>query len=378
MKALKLLQFLGRILCLPYDPTLSDLLDEQIRKQVIPWEKVASLANSHLVTPALYTALRDSCVAHSLPEDFVTYLREIHDLNAARNRAILNELSFASTALNKVGIEPILLKGAGNLVRRIYPGEGDRFLNDIDVLVPKGQIDHAFAKLLSAGYERGSDVELTAKGRHHAPRLIRPQSEIPLELHIRAQRTVILPDPGEETDRQKLPLVPGLPFRARVPAVPQQAALGMVHRQLQHRWYAWACPSLRDLWDTLLLARQAPAPDWESLEDSFAAAGIRHLYADFVEWGLLLLPAFPLRRRRASPLTHRLRKGLSLRFPAYACLEELFLQPVGRIRGMTGLIQNGVCGYGALPAETVRRVTSRQWWRCRWRECRSRRRKLGG
>ena len=70
------------------NPAQTASLQSEIRSGDVPWESVASLANNHLLTPALWVALLDKNLAEELPEDFRDYLYELHELSKERNEKL--------------------------------------------------------------------------------------------------------------------------------------------------------------------------------------------------------------------------------------------------------------------------------------------------
>ena len=382
MKALELLQFIGRILSAPSHPGVAEDLRRRVRRDPVCWEKVASIANSHLVIPALHTGLGSCDLLTEIPPDFLLYLQTLQELNADRNRRIRNEVHDTAVILNRLGIEPVLIKGAGNLFRGIYEKDGDRVLTDIDILVPREQLGIAFRALTQAGFQRldpviSADAELGPKGAHHAPRLARPESGIPIELHSRVQEKILVPDPADECKRAVFRALEHVDFRARVLTEDEQTIQTIIHCQVSHQSYRSACPSLRALWDVVLLTGRRAGTERQSREIPFKQEGTARIYADFVEWGTLLFPAFPLSSQGTSPALHRLRKRASLTFPAYAWIEELLLQPVCSISNIRKLLENGTISYRTLPAEIRRRLGTREWWSNRRKRCSDRWRKFG-
>jgi hypothetical protein len=75
------------------------------------WQGVLHEAKYHLVAPALFMVLSSSKKAIHIPDDVIAYLRMLCDLNIARNSRLRAQAVEAIRALNKVGIEPTLLKG---------------------------------------------------------------------------------------------------------------------------------------------------------------------------------------------------------------------------------------------------------------------------
>ena len=53
------------------------------------------------------------------------------------------KLDEVKDALNAIGIEPVLLKGAAHLVGGVYPAPSLRVVGDLDVLVPEERVKTA-------------------------------------------------------------------------------------------------------------------------------------------------------------------------------------------------------------------------------------------
>jgi len=165
-------------------PTTTDSLHVEIHAGQLPWEAVVSLANNHLLTPALWVALQNKDLAGELPEDLRNYLQELHGMSLERNRHLRVQLLEAVRQLNAVGIVPVLLKGAKHLVTTIYTDPGIRIMSDIDLLVRREEIIPSLGALQKLGYEPIEDVHGDYHDEHHhcAP-LFRPGDYGTLEIH---------------------------------------------------------------------------------------------------------------------------------------------------------------------------------------------------
>jgi hypothetical protein len=116
------------------------------------WMQVLERANADLLAPALWSALRASGEASSLPKDARDYLAMLHRLNAARNKALRAQALEFVGALNERGIVPILLKGGLALFDGPYADPAARMMRDLDVMVPARERDDAIAVLKRLGY----------------------------------------------------------------------------------------------------------------------------------------------------------------------------------------------------------------------------------
>ena len=92
------------------------------------WHEVVRLAGARRVAPALGAALADLGVPD--PKPAATLLAPLPGRNRERNLALRAALLETIGELNRIGIEPVLLKGAIRLVDELYPElDGFRVIN---------------------------------------------------------------------------------------------------------------------------------------------------------------------------------------------------------------------------------------------------------
>ena len=79
------LQFITRCLSDDARPESIAVLRTAIHSGQLPWEAVVSLANNHLLTPAMWVVLKNKNLTDELPDELRDYLRELHQLSKERN-----------------------------------------------------------------------------------------------------------------------------------------------------------------------------------------------------------------------------------------------------------------------------------------------------
>jgi hypothetical protein len=141
------------------------------------WDAIVREANEHLVAPALGAAL----AAVPLPEDLSSYLRLVHGLNRERNACLRAQAIEAVGALNAIGIEPVLLKGAAILLDAPDERLGHRMLSDVDLAVPAERLHDALERLVGLGYE----AIMEDVGDHAHAKLLRGRDAGTIDLHHR-------------------------------------------------------------------------------------------------------------------------------------------------------------------------------------------------
>lgn len=273
----------------------------------ISWEVIIEVASFHYVTPALAWCLRDDA---SVPSDVGGYFKSIATLNDQRNERMLLGLARCAGLLNEIGIEPVLLKGAAQLVEGLYPEPSLRLLGDVDILIPANRSAEADAALKAAGFgSRPSDV-VPPPSHHHLPMLHDPESGMGVELHTdvisRSPDAVISTAWFCELVRPAL-------FRnqrVRLPEPTRHAGHTIFHSEIFHSLYALDKIQLRHLLDLALIrARHERAIDWGELDHRFSAAGFGEMLATYLDFAEALFgqPAPKLRHAPRSDAMAKLR-----------------------------------------------------------------------
>src|SRR5262245_58470135 len=110
-----ILRLLGRCLSIDQSNEALQALRQELGTVHSDWRSFIALANRHQITPALWRSLCQKECANVLPGDVRWYLAEIFQRNARRNVLLRQQVCEAVEALNKSGIQPVVLKGAFHL-----------------------------------------------------------------------------------------------------------------------------------------------------------------------------------------------------------------------------------------------------------------------
>ena len=248
-------------------PLLVDLLLTPERAESLSsaeWDLLIRQARRANLIARLATTLEPRLDA--LPAGPARHLRAA--LLIARRQRIATrwEAECIRQALLPLGIRPILLKGAAYLLADLPAARG-RLFGDVDLLVPKAQIDAAEAGLIEAGW--AFDEELSDYDRryyrqwmHEIPPLHHRQRDTALDLH----HTILPPTARIQVntaalfeDARELPDLPGLHVLAPATMFLHSAAHLFHEGELDN--------GLRDLFDldTLLRGFGADPRFWAEL-----------------------------------------------------------------------------------------------------------------
>lgn len=265
------------------------------------WTRFLQAASTRLVAPALPAELARKGLWDLMPADARDYLETVRDLNARRNRELLTTTEELADVLNRVDIEPLLLKGMGCFATGLYPHVGSRVLRDIDILVAPGRFEVAAFALEGAGWFHPKALPAETPLRAHSQigfthrrgfKLVELHQELlPLEQRHRLAASDLLQAGVSQT----------LANGARVRVLPplETVIVNVVHHQIMHACYQTGMIDLRALYDLALLRRRyGSAIDWSSLDMWFDRRGWRSVLHAYLALGRELFATPPLPARQ--------------------------------------------------------------------------------
>jgi hypothetical protein len=296
------------------------------------WQALVDLAGSHGLVAALTERLEERGLIPPAPKGRNGSPAHVLDKARAQHehhrQVMCVRLGELVACLNNVGVEPLLLKGAGSL----WSGTPSwRFLRDIDLLVPSEHAEGAHAVLLSRGFRPHPDQSERPR-RHHLAPLFRDDFPGWVDVHRRggnayAERLL----PTEELLAKGLQSARG-PLTVRLLPAPLQVLHAMVHHHVGHSAYARGTLSLKGLYEFAwavtrmdrtergaLVDRATRHPRLSALLDLWTAAA-SEFYRMPVEDPLRLAEDASARWRR---ILGRSERGAGWKYPGYR--EELLM-----------------------------------------------------
>ena len=157
------LYFIAKCLTISLEEKNRQEIEKQLKSTYIDWDAVVKVSTAHCVFPALYCNLQRADFLHYLPQELVSYMEHITDINRGRNKQIISQARDLNNHLLANNITPIFLKGTGNLLAEIYEDIAERMVGDIDFIFSKEDYPKAITLLREFGY---SDVK---KRKYHYP-----------------------------------------------------------------------------------------------------------------------------------------------------------------------------------------------------------------
>ncbi len=153
------------------------------------WDDVYEIASSQWLIGSLGLAIQ------SLPDDkkppqeqLVNITQEVLSFQIQREKDLAENIALLNSELSEYG--PLLwVKGADDLLQGVSNPPGNRWMMDIDVVIPENKIKQAWKKLIDSNYHihesENPDENFSWESPfwHHAPTVVRNGDNIAAEVH---------------------------------------------------------------------------------------------------------------------------------------------------------------------------------------------------
>ena len=178
------LYFIAKCLTISLEEKNRDEIELVLKRTDVDWDAVVKVSTAHYVFPALYCNLKRVDFLQYLPQELVSYMEHITNLNRERNQQIIPQAKELNTLLLGNNITPIFLKGTGNLLAGIYEDIAERMVGDIDFIFSKEDYPKAIAVLREFGYCEVKTLKYYYPDLHKHYRRLRKENNIAaIEIH---------------------------------------------------------------------------------------------------------------------------------------------------------------------------------------------------
>ena len=135
--------FIAKCLTISVEDRNKEAIYKQLQSNNIDWDAVVKVSTAHYVFPALFCNFKRVDFLKYLPQELVSYMEHITDINRERNKQIISQAKDLNSVLLAHKITPIFLKGTGNLLAGIYDDIAERMVGDIDFIFSKEDYPNA-------------------------------------------------------------------------------------------------------------------------------------------------------------------------------------------------------------------------------------------
>lgn len=232
-----------------------------------------ALANKFWLLGALIYQFKTKAVWQKLPDELQQYLSELEQSFKQRSTLIVQEIQLCAQLLSNEKIPCLLLKGAASLNNSTYQDISERFMADIDILVPQEYLDEAQATLKQNGFiEKVLPFDLSPINHHHLPPLIRQAGVCYVELHhqpLKQQRSMLLSSECAWQQSAPLPLDNNIKVNQLSPTF--HLLVTIAHSEISDSNFVEAKLELRQLHNIYSIAyRFNDEIDWQVLKEKFS------------------------------------------------------------------------------------------------------------
>jgi hypothetical protein len=230
----------------------TSVLRRRLFSNVVAWEQLFALAIHFRIMPILASRLRERAlippsVASSDPKRLppaaiLDAQWKLHTANRVRQECVLGEIV---SIINRLGTEPVLLKGARSLWCSTEPW---RAMRDLDILVPAQLAHDVYQALIEAGFV-ASQERASLPGKNHLAPLFRTDLPGWLEVHVEASGRYAEPFlPTAEIVKRSTRYSRGQ-RRALVLKITDHIYHGLIHHHFGHRGFRTGSIDIKGLFE---------------------------------------------------------------------------------------------------------------------------------
>ena len=247
--------FIAKCLTISLEDKNRQEIEKQLKSTTINWDAVVKVSTAHYVFPALYCNLKRVDFLKYLPQELVSYMKHITNLNRERNEQIIEQAKDLNTLLLKNNITPIFLKGTGNILSGIYDDIAERMVGDIDFIFSKDDYPKAIAILRENGYSEVVKIDYNWPIFKHYPRMKKENSIAAVEIH----KELLLEKYASEFNYSFIEKDSQIINEAAVLSYANKLNLSIIANQINDSGFYYKTMALRNAYDVFLLSKKTNA-----------------------------------------------------------------------------------------------------------------------
>ena len=250
--------FIAKCLTISLEDNNRQEIEKQLKSKSKDWDAVVKVSTAHYVFPALYCNLKRVDFLKYLPQDLVSYMEHITDLNRERNKKIITQAKDLNSLLLANNIRPIFLKGTGNLLAGIYEDIAERMVGDIDFIFSKEDYPKAITILREFGYSEVLKQEYYPPDEfRHYRRLQKENNIAAIEIH----KELLIEKYASEFNYNFVEKDSQVIKGATVLGYANKLNLSIIANQINDSGFYYKTMALRNAYDVFLLSKKTNAKD---------------------------------------------------------------------------------------------------------------------
>jgi len=251
--------FIAKCLTISLEAKNIQEIEKQLKSKTIDWDAVVKLSTAHYVFPALYCNLKRADFLQYLPQELVSYMEYITNINRDRNEQIIAQAKELNTLLLANNITPIFLKGTGNLLAGLYDDIAERMVGDIDFLFSKKDYSKAIKILRDSGYSEILTIEYynSRPDLRHYRRLQKEKNIAAIEIHSELLKEKYINEFNYNIVNKDSQVTKGI----TVLSYANKLNLSIIANQINDNGFYYKIMALRNAYDVFLLSKKTSAKD---------------------------------------------------------------------------------------------------------------------
>ena len=249
--------FIAKCLTISLEEKNRDEIEKQLKSETIDWDVVVKVSTSHYIFPALYCNLKRTGFLQYLPQDLVSYMEHITNLNRGRNEQIISQAKELNTLLLANNITPIFLKGTGNLLAGIYQDIGERMVGDIDFIFSKEDYTKAIKVIIDNEYSAVPNLGYKRRHFRHFTRLQKKNNIAAVEIHSELLLNKYINEFNYNFVNKDVQLIEGF----SVLSYSNKLNLSIISNQINDNGFFFRTIHLRNAYDVFLLSKKTNTKD---------------------------------------------------------------------------------------------------------------------
>jgi len=251
------LYFVAKCLTISLEDNNRQEIEKQLKSTSIDWDAVVKVSTAHYVFPALYCNLKRVDFLQYIPQELVSYMEYITNINRERNEKIIAQAKELNTLLLANNITPLFLKGTGNLLVGVYEDIAERMVGDIDFIFSKEDYPKAINILREFGYSNVSKYEYHFPNQRHYRRLKKENNIAALEIH----KEIIIEKYVNEFNYSFVAKDSQVVNGVSVLSYVNKLNLSIISNQINDNGFFYKTIALRNAYDVFLLSKKTNAKD---------------------------------------------------------------------------------------------------------------------
>jgi len=248
--------FIAKCLTISLEDKNRQEIEKQLKSTSIDWDTVVKVSTAHFVFPALYCNLKRVDFLKYLPQELVSYMQYITDINRERNKQIITQAKELNMLLLANNITPIFLKGTGNLLAVIYDDIAERMVGDIDFIFSKEDYPKAIEVLKNNSYSFTTKTPFEYYFKHY-PRLTKEDRIAAVEIH----KEILLIKYVKEFNYSFVEKDSQFINDINVLSYANKLNLSIIANQINDHGFYYKEMPLRNAYDVFLLSKKTNAKD---------------------------------------------------------------------------------------------------------------------